>query len=111
MKATLKRIIIIAAAILLALWVYNNLGLAEAQDAPAKTCPAGSYDIGISKDGDPICKLEPTGCPYGDSIPLGPECDKHAESQKEGSPVWDRWESTPQVQSAVDEPVIEIQGK
>ncbi len=33
-------------------------------------CPAGSYDIGISKDGSPICKLEPTGCPYGDSIPM-----------------------------------------
>lgn len=33
-------------------------------------CPAGSYDIGISKDGQPICKLEPTGCPYGDSIPM-----------------------------------------
>lgn len=42
-----------------------------------QTCPAGSYDIGISKDGSPICKLEPTGCPYGDSIPLGPDCDKH----------------------------------
>lgn len=39
------------------------------------TCPAGSYDIGISKDGSPICKLEPTGCPYGDSIPMD-MCDK-----------------------------------
>lgn len=38
--------------------------------AAAQTCPAGSYDIGISKDGQPICKLEPTGCPYGDSIPM-----------------------------------------
>lgn len=38
-------------------------------------CPAGSYDIGISKDGQPICKLEPTGCPYGDSIPMD-MCDK-----------------------------------
>lgn len=41
-----------------------------------------------------------TGCPYGDSIPLGPECDKHA----------------PQVQAAVtvdpvDEPIVEMQGK
>lgn len=33
-------------------------------------CPAGSYNIGISKDDKPLCKLEPTGCPYGDSIPL-----------------------------------------
>ena len=44
----------------------------------ADKCPPGSYNIGISKDGAAICKLEPTGCPYGDSIPLGPDCDKHA---------------------------------
>jgi hypothetical protein len=38
-------------------------------------CPTGSYNIGISKDGQPLCKLEPTGCPYGDSIPLdSPKC-------------------------------------
>lgn len=45
-------------------------------EQPAKaTCPAGSYDIGITKDGQSICKLEPTGCPYGDSIPLdSPKC-------------------------------------
>lgn len=35
-----------------------------------KDCPAGSYNIGISKDGLTICKLEPTGCPFGDSVPL-----------------------------------------
>jgi hypothetical protein len=41
-------------------------------------CPAGSYLVGFkSKDAGYICKLEPTGCPYGDSIPLGPNCDKH----------------------------------
>lgn len=28
--------------------------------------------------GAAICKASPTGCPYGDSIPLGPQCDKHA---------------------------------
>lgn len=45
-------------------------------EQPAKaTCPAGSYEIGIEKDGQPLCKLEPTGCPYGDSIPLdSPKC-------------------------------------
>lgn len=33
-------------------------------------CPPGSYNIG-TKDGiEPICKLEPTGCPFGDSVPL-----------------------------------------
>lgn len=44
----------------------------------ADKCPEGSYNIGITKNGEAICKLEPTGCPYGDSIPLGAECDKHA---------------------------------
>jgi hypothetical protein len=29
------------------------------------TCPEGSYPIG-----DGACKLEPTGCPFGDSIPM-----------------------------------------
>lgn len=34
------------------------------------TCPDGYYKIG---DGD--CKAQPTGCPYGDSIPLdSPKC-------------------------------------
>lgn len=53
------------------------INIAFASNAPAKiiNCPAGSYAIGY-KDDKPICKLEPTGCPYGDSIPLGPECDK-----------------------------------
>lgn len=37
-------------------------------------CPEGSYEIG-SKDEGPLCKLEPTGCPYGDSIPMD-MCDK-----------------------------------
>lgn len=53
----------------------------------ADKCPAGSYNIGISKDGSAICKLEPTGCPYGDSIPLGADCDKHAPVEPEIVPV------------------------
>lgn len=44
-------------------------------------CPPGSYAIGYEDNGAAICKAEPTGCPYGDSIPLGPECDKHAPQQ------------------------------
>lgn len=31
----------------------------------AQLCPGGSYSIG-----DGLCKPEPTGCPYGDSIAL-----------------------------------------
>lgn len=33
-------------------------------------CPAGSYNIGTKDGVNPICKLEPTGCPFGDSVPL-----------------------------------------
>jgi hypothetical protein len=51
-------------------------------------CQEGSYSIGTEKNGDEICKLNPTGCPYGDSIPLGPECDKH-------KPVVESTTSTP----------------
>lgn len=33
-------------------------------------CPTGSYNIGTKDGVEPICKLEPTGCPFGDSVPL-----------------------------------------
>jgi hypothetical protein len=65
-------LIIIATLIAIVSWI----GIVGAE-APAKTCPEGSYDIGISKDGEPLCKLNPTGCPYGDSIPMD-MCDKFA---------------------------------
>lgn len=48
----------------------------------ADKCPPGSYAIGYEDNGAAICKAEPTGCPYGDSIPLGPECDKHAPANQ-----------------------------
>lgn len=35
--------------------------------AEVTICPNGSYPIDM---GEIICKVEPTGCPYGDSIPL-----------------------------------------
>lgn len=37
-------------------------------------CPDDTYPI---DEANHICKANPTGCPYGDSIPLGPDCDKH----------------------------------
>lgn len=39
-------------------------------------CPEGTYEIGVTPDNlQRICKDEPTGCPYGDSIPLdSPKC-------------------------------------
>lgn len=62
---------------------YERTAAAQQQSNP---CPAGSYNIG-TKDGiNPICKLEPTGCPYGDSIPLGPDCDKHAPQPEPEKP-------------------------
>lgn len=102
MRATIKRIIIIALGVLLALWVFNQIEANAQADPTVNRCPAGSYEIG-SKTEEPLCRLEPTGCPYGDSIPLGEQCDKQ-------KPV------EPQVKAAVtpdpvDEPVEEIQGK
>lgn len=41
-------------------------------------CPVGYYSL---PGGD--CKAEPTGCPYGDSIPKdSPECAPSLEEQK-----------------------------
>lgn len=45
--------------------------------APAcsKSCPSTSYEIGRDQNGAPICHAQPTGCPYGDAIPLdSPKC-------------------------------------
>lgn len=59
---------------------YININsLNQTKASAATSCPPGSYEIGAPGEG--ICKKEPTGCPYGDSIPLGPECDKHAPYQ------------------------------
>lgn len=45
----------------------------------SSVCPEGSYEVEGKNPKEPLCRLYPTGCPYGDSIPLGPECDKHAD--------------------------------
>ena len=98
----IKKILIIIGLIVVILFIMGRL-TTNAQEV--QTCPDGSYDIGASKDDELICKLEPTGCPYGDSIPLGPECDKHAPQVKA------------EVKEVVDIPVIDdivepqIQGK
>lgn len=36
------------------------------QTIDEKVCSDGTYNIGTKKE--PICKKEPTGCPYGDSL-------------------------------------------
>lgn len=51
----------------------------------ADKCPSQTDTLlGYANNGIAICRSAPTGCPYGDSIPLGAECDKHAPSQEQG---------------------------
>lgn len=58
------------------------VGAEAATDEPGpEECPAGSYPIS-GKNEELICKLEPTGCPYGDSIPLE-FCDKFKPAEPE----------------------------
>lgn len=66
-------------------------------DEPTATCPAGSYEIGRKEQGgDPICKLEPTGCPYGDSIPLdSPKCAPPENPEQAYAPWQPEQQTTP----------------
>lgn len=83
MKKILIFLSALTAALLFVAIMTARVGSTEPQLA---TCPAGSYDIGISKDGSPICKLEPTGCQYGDSIPMD-MCDKFKPQVEPVQPV------------------------
>jgi hypothetical protein len=72
-------------------------------DEPTATCPAGTYEIG--RDGaKPLCKAEPTGCPYGDSIPLdSPKCAPPANPEQAYAP----WQpEQPTVTPAPAEPQV-----
>ena len=56
--------------VLIALFYLRQSKALVIPAAAAAQCPAGSYSLG-----DGACKLEPTGCPYGDSIPIdSPKC-------------------------------------
>jgi len=66
----MKKIIAIIALALLLIYAV------QVRAASIESCPSGSYIVDRGEDGAVICKLEPTGCPYGDSVPLGPVCDK-----------------------------------
>ena len=66
-----------------------------------ETCPSGSYAIG-----DGVCKAEPTGCPYGDSIPLNsekcvPTTEKEIEAYKPIEPIEITVEEKPIVKTEV----------
>jgi hypothetical protein len=55
---------------------YGDCTGSETAGRCAEKCPEGSYLVGYkSKDAGYICKLVPTGCPYGDSIPMD-NCNK-----------------------------------
>ena len=74
----MKKLILAIVGLSVGIIIGMTIGsIVNAQQA-VKPCPDGSYSIGTEKNGEHICKLEPTGCPYGDSIPLGADCDKHA---------------------------------
>lgn len=62
--------------ILLLVVVSIALSINKVSATNLEPCPIGSYPVG-TENNRYICKVEPTGCPYGDSIPLGPACDKH----------------------------------
>jgi hypothetical protein len=72
-------VLLLATWIAYSIWVNTPVAHAASEEQTSgfyetDRCPAGSYEIG-ERDGQAICKLEPTGCPYGDSIPLdSPKC-------------------------------------
>jgi hypothetical protein len=78
MNRDLKHLLIIWTLVILAgiaMAVFIDYSISTAM---ADACPAPSFTRGIDKEtGQPICG-HVTGCPYGDSIPLGVECDKFA---------------------------------
>lgn len=46
----------------------------QSRNSAAQDCPTGSYEV-ARHNGKPICKLEPTGCPYAENIPKdSPKC-------------------------------------
>lgn len=71
--------------VLTSLWLISAIMLNHAPErlaghasAAEDSCPAGTYELGPDKiTGEPVCKADPTGCPYGDSIPID-ECSKFA---------------------------------
>lgn len=60
---------------IVAAMVFAPLAISNAQTSEQQECPEGSYNIGTSEE--PICKNEPTGCQYGDAIPMD-VCHKYA---------------------------------
>lgn len=90
------------AAIVIAYSVYVNTPV-KASEA-VSGCPAGQTQIG-TENGQPICRITPTGCPYGDSIPLD-MCDKF---KPEEQPV--QKETQKPSQKSIENPIASCSGK
>lgn len=88
-----------AIALIILAFAIITLKTAYAEPVQPPECPKGSYSIGITKDNQPLCKLEPTGCPYGDSIPVdSPKCTPPTQPE-----AYTPWEP--------EQPTQEMQGK
>lgn len=70
-------------AVMFYLAVNGRLNYGEVNAQPG--CPTGQFQAG-SANGVPICRIEPTGCPYGDSIPLK-DCKKFEQPKPKVQPV------------------------
>lgn len=70
----MKKLLIVVAVFGASFGIMQLVTAAPDQPQTTNPCPAGSYNINTPEE--PVCKSQPTGCPYGDSIPLGPACDK-----------------------------------
>lgn len=78
-----KNILIVIILIVGFILISQTVG-AVSTPVGAKECPAGTFLV-TYEDNDfqkPICKGEPTGCPYGDQIPVdSPKCVPPVELQ------------------------------
>lgn len=73
----MRRVLLLLLILIALFWLFGRV---NAQAPRQQQCPVGSYPIGMEKE-QLLCKIEPTGCPYGDSIPMD-SCDKHAPKPK-----------------------------
>lgn len=64
---------VIVAGLLLSLLYLSVINPAAAEQLPVDPCAPDGYNIGTIQE--PICKLTPTGCIYGDSMTKD-VCDK-----------------------------------
>ena len=68
----MKTVVFIIISLVVGLKLFSQPAIYLKQ---AAQCPDGSYPIDYDKNGDPICKAEPTGCVHGDSLDKG-TCEK-----------------------------------